>query len=40
LSGGIELKITYLDGKRLYYAFLSGAKEVIANKKELNRMVV
>jgi hypothetical protein len=38
LSGGIELKITYLDGKRLYYAFLSGAKEVIANKKELNRI--
>jgi len=32
------LKITYLDGKRLYYAFLSGAKEVIANKKELNRI--
>jgi hypothetical protein len=38
MSGGIELKITYLDGKRLYYAFLSGAKEVIANKKELNRI--
>lgn len=34
----IGLKITYLDGKRLYYAFLSGAKEVIANKKELNRI--
>lgn len=32
------MKITYLDGKRLYYAFLSGAKEVIANKKELNRI--
>lgn len=38
MSGGIKLKITYLDGKRLYYAFLSGAKEVIANKKELNRI--
>lgn len=34
----IGMKITYLDGKRLYYAFLSGAKEVIANKKELNRI--
>ncbi|TDO94425.1 hypothetical protein DFR79_103103 [Halanaerobium saccharolyticum] len=32
------MKITYLDGKRLYYAFLSGAKEVIANKRELNRI--
>ena len=32
------MKITYLDGRRLYYAFLSGAKEVIANKKELNRI--
>lgn len=38
MSGGIKLKITYLDGERLYYAFLSGAKEVIANKKELNRI--
>jgi DegV family protein with EDD domain len=37
-SGGKIVKITYLDGKRLYYAFLSGAKEVIANKKELNRI--
>jgi hypothetical protein len=34
----IGMKITYLDGKRLYYAFLSGTKEVIANKKELNRI--
>lgn len=32
------MKITYLDGKRLYYAFLAGTKEVIANKKELNRI--
>lgn len=38
MSGGIKLKITYLDGERLYYAFLSGTKEVIANKKELNRI--
>ena len=34
------MKITYLDGKRLYYAFLSGAKEVIANKKELNKKAI
>jgi len=33
----INLKITYLDGKRMYYAFLSGAKEVINNRKELNK---
>lgn len=32
------MKITYLDGKRLYYAFVSGAREVIANKGELNRI--
>ena len=32
------MKIIYIDGKRLYYAFLSGAQEVIANKKELNRI--
>ncbi len=31
------MKITYLDGKRLYYAFLSGAREVINNRKELNK---
>lgn len=30
------MKITYLDGKRLYYAFLSGAREVIKNRRELN----
>lgn len=31
------MKITYLDGKRLYYAFISGAREVINNRKELNK---
>jgi len=31
------VKITYLDGKRLYYAFISGAREVINNRKELNK---
>lgn len=30
------MKIKYLDGSRLYYAFLSGAQEVINNREELN----
>lgn len=30
------MKITYLDGRRMYYAFLSGAREVIKNRRELN----
>ena len=30
------MKINYLDGKRLYYAFLSGSREVIKNRRELN----
>ncbi|MCF8009399.1 MAG: DAK2 domain-containing protein, partial [Halanaerobiales bacterium] len=32
------MKIKYLNGERLYYAFVSGAKEVIENKKELNKI--
>lgn len=36
--GGIKLKINYLDGKRLYYAFLAGTKKVIANKNDLNKI--
>lgn len=32
----MNLKITYLDGRRMYYAFLSGTKEVIKNRRELN----
>jgi len=34
------MKIKYLNGERLYYAFISGAKEVIENRKELNRINV
>lgn len=34
------MKIRYLNGERLYYAFISGAKEVIENRKELNRINV
>ncbi len=37
---GDSMKIKYLNGKRLYYAFISGAKEVIENRKELNRINV
>ncbi|ADO76674.1 DAK2 domain-containing protein [Halanaerobium praevalens] len=32
------MKINYLDGKRLYYAFLAGTKKVIANKNDLNKI--
>lgn len=32
--------IQYLDGKRLYYAFISGAKEVVRKKKPLNQINV
>jgi len=34
------MKIKYLNGERLYYAFISGAKEVIENRKELNKINV
>ncbi|MDZ7671505.1 MAG: DegV family protein [Halanaerobiales bacterium] len=34
------MKIKYLNGERLYYAFISGAKEVIENRKELNEINV
>lgn len=34
------MKIRYLNGERLYYAFISGAKEVIENRKELNKINV
>ncbi|MGM0601989.1 MAG: DegV family protein [Bacillota bacterium] len=34
------MKIKYLDGSRLYYAFLSGAQEVINNREELNNINV
>lgn len=34
------MKIKYLNGERLYYAFISGTKEVIENRKELNRINV
>ncbi len=34
------MKIKYLNGERLYYAFISGAKEVIDNRKELNKINV
>ncbi len=34
------MKIKYLDGSRLYYAFLSGAEEVINNREELNNINV
>ncbi|ADQ14264.1 DAK2 domain-containing protein [Halanaerobium hydrogeniformans] len=30
------MQINYLDGKRLYYAVLSGSREVIKNRRELN----
>lgn len=35
---GLEMEIKYLDGRRLYYAFLSGSREVIASRKELNKI--
>ena len=34
------MKIKYLNGERLYYAFISGAREVIENRKELNKINV
>jgi len=34
------MPIKYLNGKRLYYAFLSGAREVIRQKDDLNRINV
>ena len=34
------MSIKYLNGKRLYYAFLSGAREVIDQKDQLNRINV
>lgn len=32
------MKINYLDGKRLYYAFLAGTKKVISKKRTLNKI--
>lgn len=34
------MKIRYLNGKRLYYAFVNGADRVIQEKEELNRINV
>lgn len=34
------MPIKYLNGKRLYYAFLSGAQELIQNKDHLNKINV
>ncbi len=34
------MKVRYLNGRRLYYAFLAGAQEVDQNRHELNRMNV
>jgi len=34
------MPIKYLNGKRLYYAFLSGAREIIRQKDQLNKINV
>ena len=34
------MKISYLDGRRLYYAFLAGGNEVIKDKDYLNKINV
>src|SRR5690554_5649351 len=34
------MSITYLDSEKIYYSFLSGAQEVIRNKKVLNEINV
>jgi len=34
------MKIKYLDGKRLYYAFLAGGRAVIRDQQDLNRINV
>jgi len=34
------MSIKYLNGKRLYYAFLSGAREIIQQKEQLNKINV
>jgi dihydroxyacetone kinase-like predicted kinase len=34
------MKISYLDGPRLYYAFMVGGNEVIKDQKYLNKINV
>lgn len=34
------MPIKYLNGKRLYYAFISGANKIIEQREQLNRINV